>query len=86
MVVSQHSEASEPEQVTSMDHRILLVDDNKINQKIASLHIKDLGYKFDIANDGEEAVQMFKSGEYDLVLNGLYDASKRRVYGHERDT
>ena len=68
MVVSQHSEASEPEQDTSMDHRILLVDDNKINQKIASLHIKDLSYKFDIANDGEEAVQMFKSGEYDLVL------------------
>ena len=68
MVLSQHSEASELQQVTSMDHRILLVDDNKINQKIASLHIKDLGYKFDIANDGEEAVQMYKSGEYDLIL------------------
>ncbi len=68
MVLSQHSEASELQQITSMDHRILLVDDNKINQKIASLHIKDLGYKFDIANDGEEAVQMYKSGEYDLIL------------------
>ncbi|MDO7086506.1 response regulator [Pseudocolwellia sp. AS88] len=67
-VISQHSEESNTEQDTSMDHRILLVDDNKINQKIASLHIKALGYKFDIANDGEEAVEMFKSGEYDLVL------------------
>jgi len=52
----------------SNSHRILLVDDNKINQKVASLHIKNLGYQFDIANDGEEAVNMFKMNDYALVL------------------
>jgi CheY-like chemotaxis protein len=45
-----------------------LVDDNKINQKVASLHITNLGYTFDIANNGEEAVNMFKAADYDLVL------------------
>jgi signal transduction histidine kinase/DNA-binding response OmpR family regulator len=50
------------------NHRVLLVEDNKINQKVASLHLKSLGYPFDIANNGEEAVNMFKTTEYDLVL------------------
>jgi len=49
-------------------HKVLLVEDNKINQKVASLHIKNLGYTFDIANNGEEAVTMFKATEYALVL------------------
>lgn len=53
---------------TTDTHKLLLVEDNKINQKIASLHIKNLGYPFDIANNGEEAVSMFKTTEYALVL------------------
>jgi len=37
-------------------HRILLVEDNKINQKIATLMLSKIGYSCEVANNGEEAV------------------------------
>ncbi len=47
---------------------ILLVEDNKINQKVAMLNLKNLGYQVDIANNGKEAVEKFKNGDYDLIF------------------
>lgn len=52
-------------------HQILLVEDNKINQKVAKMTLKKLGYDCDIANDGQEAVDLIiqKSPDYyTLVL------------------
>lgn len=49
-------------------HRILLVEDNKINQKVAMLMFKKLGYATDIAKDGIEAVEMAKSNEYSMIF------------------
>ncbi len=48
--------------------RILLVEDNKANQMFMSLILKKFGLIFDIANDGVEAVEMFKENYYDLIL------------------
>ncbi len=53
---------------TEIPYKILLVDDNKINQKVAALHLTKLGYKFDIANNGLEAVNLFTQSEYGLIL------------------
>jgi len=50
------------------DVHILLVEDNTINQKVARMMIKDLGYKVDVANNGVEALNSFSSGKYDLIL------------------
>jgi len=47
---------------------VLLVEDNEINQMIAEELLKDAGYEVDIANNGQEAVQMVKQKNYDLVL------------------
>ncbi|WP_232784183.1 ATP-binding protein [Moritella sp. Urea-trap-13] len=43
---------------------ILIVEDNLINQKVASLLLKQCGYDSHIANNGKEAVEMVSSGQY----------------------
>ncbi len=48
--------------------KILLVEDNLINQKVATHTIKKNNHQLDIANDGLEAVQKFKENTYDLIL------------------
>ena len=48
--------------------RILLVEDNLFNQKIASLTLKKLGYQADLANNGLEAIAAIQEKIYDLVL------------------
>ena len=51
-----------------MPLRILLVDDNKTNQKLASLVLGRLGYKPAIATNGAEAVSKQFEGNYDVIL------------------
>ncbi|MGR5259295.1 response regulator [Vibrio astriarenae] len=49
--------------------KLLLVEDNKVNQKVAGTHLKNAGYEFDIANDGQEAVDLIEAGnKYKLIL------------------
>ncbi|MFT7663083.1 MAG: two-component system sensor histidine kinase/response regulator [Planctomycetota bacterium] len=48
--------------------RVLLVDDNIINQKVATRLLQRAGYRCEIANDGQEAVTALESSEFDLVL------------------
>ena len=47
---------------------ILLVEDNEVNQKLASIALKRLGYTIDIANHGREALEMLEQKPYDLLL------------------
>ncbi|GAL32303.1 CheY-like receiver [Vibrio maritimus] len=58
-------------QSASIDNRIrvLLVEDNLVNQKVATLHLKKIGCDYDIANDGREAVTLFeKNQNYTFIL------------------
>lgn len=48
--------------------KILLVEDNLINQKVASTIINKMGYEYDIANNGLVAVKMTSQTQYDLIL------------------
>ncbi|MBA3009930.1 MAG: response regulator [Proteobacteria bacterium] len=48
--------------------RILLVEDNQINQKVALNVLKKIGYYADIASNGVEAIAFLKEKKYDLVL------------------
>ena len=48
--------------------KILIVEDNIFNQKIAVLTLKKLGYQADIVADGHEAVTALSTQEYDLVF------------------
>lgn len=50
------------------DLSVLLVEDNKINQKIARFNLEKAGYSVELAENGEEAVQMFGKKNYDVIL------------------
>lgn len=48
--------------------RVLLVEDNDINQIVASEILRDAGLVVDIAEDGRIAVDMVQAKVYDIVL------------------
>ncbi len=48
--------------------RILLAEDNLINQKVALRILSRLGYQADIANNGREVLQKLQQQPYDLIL------------------
>lgn len=47
---------------------VLLVEDNKINQRIAFLNLQKYGYETELAENGVEAVDKFKSKNFDLIF------------------
>ncbi|MDP2751869.1 MAG: ATP-binding protein, partial [Rhodocyclaceae bacterium] len=51
--------------------RILVVEDNEVNQLVAMGLLERLGMVVNIANDGAEAVEAVKNEHYDLVLMDL---------------
>ena len=64
-------------------HRVLLVDDNPINQEIVIGLLENSHIKLDIASNGQEAVDMFATKVYSLILMDIqmpimdgYEATK----------
>lgn len=48
--------------------RILLVEDNDINQQVALELLTQMGLAVDVAGDGQAALEAWQAGAYDLVL------------------
>jgi PAS domain S-box-containing protein len=48
--------------------RILVADDNEMNQIVAQDSLEKIGYKVQIAESGKECVDLFIKGNYDLIL------------------
>lgn len=51
--------------------KILIVEDNLLNQKIAGHILKDHGFNNDACFNGKEAIELLKKNRYDLVLMDL---------------
>ena len=48
--------------------RILLVEDNEVNQKIAQQQLEHLGYQVEVVPNGREAVKAIERQNYSLIL------------------
>ncbi len=48
--------------------RILVAEDNPVNQTLAILQLERLGYRADVVANGRLAVQVLKRGNYSLIL------------------
>ncbi|MDQ6531434.1 ATP-binding protein [Flavobacterium sp. LHD-85] len=51
--------------------KILLCEDNVLNQKLAKSVINNFGFDLDIAQNGEEGIELLSQNKYDLVLMDL---------------
>jgi two-component system sensor histidine kinase/response regulator len=49
-------------------NRILLAEDNLVNQKVASRLLEKLDYRTEIVGDGRAAIAAWKNGNFDLIL------------------
>jgi CheY-like chemotaxis protein len=69
-VVDQKQESAfgEPIVEHGEQYRILLVEDNKVNQMVAQGLLKKLGYRAELCETGQDALTKLKENRFDLVL------------------
>ncbi len=77
-------ENNKTDQSTRKCQCILLVEDYEVNQKIGQLFLQNAGYRVDIAENGQQAVEAFQQNHYDLILMDIqmpvmdgYEATKK---------
>jgi CheY-like chemotaxis protein len=58
----------DPTLASRLPLRVLLCDDNIVNQKVAARLLKQMGYRADIAANGLEALEALDRQPYDLIL------------------
>jgi GAF domain-containing protein/DNA-binding response OmpR family regulator len=58
----------DPGQATRHPLRILLAEDNVVNQKLALRLLQQMGYRADVASNGKEAIESVQRQTYDVVL------------------
>lgn len=76
------------------DIKILLVEDNLINRRIASAMLAKAGLSCEVANDGVEALKKYEEHDWDIIFMDCqmprmdgFEASReirRREKGHDR--
>lgn len=57
-----------PKDIDKKELKILLAEDNPINQKVAKMHLERLGHKVETAINGKIALDMYTKNNYDLIF------------------
>lgn len=61
---------------TIQEMSILVVDDNRINQKITQRILEGKGFMCSLASDGNEAVEIVRNNTFDLILMDIHMPNK----------
>lgn len=86
LALARSGEASPPPAPVPMAHlarlglRVLVAEDNPVNQALLREQLEELGCDVRLANDGREALQQFDSDAFDVVLT---DANMPNMTGYE---
>ncbi|MDE3084160.1 MAG: response regulator [Verrucomicrobiota bacterium] len=65
---------------SSSQTRILVADDNLVNQKVATLQLKRFGYCADVAANGLEVLAAIEAARYDIIF---MDCEMPEIDGYE---
>jgi len=65
---AEHAPGANSELASRLPLRILLVEDNAVNQRVAVAMLARLGYRADLAANGLEALELLEKASYDVVL------------------
>jgi CheY-like chemotaxis protein len=53
---------------TDLPLRILMAEDNAINQRVGKLILQRAGFEIDLVSDGNEALEAHRTNPYDVIL------------------
>jgi CheY-like chemotaxis protein len=67
-VVAEAQQPSKDEKLSSRQFRILLAEDNPVNQRLAVRMLEKMGHPVAVAQTGQEALDALRTGRFDLVL------------------
>ncbi len=70
-----HAEEKKPEEKATSSktkQKVLLVEDNPLNQKVVGMFIAKLGFEYDVASNGQAAVDFCETNNYGFILMDIY--------------
>lgn len=68
ILVEQHHQTAQNDDTNNHEKHILLVEDNKVNQLVASKLLQKFGYAYALAENGEEALKQLAEHSFDVIL------------------
>ena len=57
-----------PAPLPARPERILIAEDNEVNQRVALAHLRKLGYEADVAINGLQALEALQRVDYDIIF------------------